>query len=45
MMTIGIVDLLPAGEHVLGITITGQNAKSTTYLFGVDKFEFVPVER
>jgi len=43
MVNIGLVDV-PAGEHVLGIKITGKNARLTNYMFGMDKFEFVLVD-
>jgi len=43
MMTIGTIDL-PAGEHVLGVKITGKNPKSTNFMFGMDKFEFKPLD-
>ncbi|MCL2119147.1 MAG: DUF2961 domain-containing protein [Planctomycetaceae bacterium] len=43
MVTIGTVDL-PAGEHVLGVKITGKNAQSTSFMFGMDKFEFRPLD-
>lgn len=39
---IGTLDLA-AGDHELKIVIEGKNEKSTGYLFGMDKYEFVPV--
>ena len=43
MIEIGTIDIA-AGEHTLGVKIVGKNEKSTNYLFGMDKFEFVPAE-
>jgi hypothetical protein len=35
---------LPAGPHVLGVTIVGQNPDSTGCKFGLDWIEFTPVK-
>jgi len=40
-ISLGTVDVA-SGEHRLGVKITGKNEKSTGYLFGMDKYEFVP---